>query len=112
MSSSGEMLLMSLADKLPADSVVMLRDKMAKVSDERIKDMQTVVGQFKSPVTGLVLGLCLGTFGVDRFYKGDVFLGILKLITLGGIGIWTLIDFFLVFKGIKKQNLDKLVIML
>lgn len=34
----------------------------------------------------------LGQFGIDRFYTGDTTLGILKLITCGGCGIWSLID--------------------
>lgn len=53
----------------------------------------------------LVMSIIFGSIGVDRFIMGKVGTGIVKLLTLGGFGIWWLIDIILIatkseFKGI------------
>ena len=40
----------------------------------------------------MILSWLLGYFGADRFYRGEVGLGVVKLITLGGFGVWWIID--------------------
>lgn len=45
------------------------------------------------------LSVLLGSLGVDRFYLGYTGLGVVKLITCGGCGIWTLIDLIMICTG-------------
>jgi TM2 domain-containing membrane protein YozV len=46
--------------------------------------------------TTLLLSFFFGVLGVDRFYLGYTLLGVLKLITGGGVGIWWLIDLVMI----------------
>ena len=61
---------------------------------------QKVIDKFgrkdKKWIVALILSIILGGIGVDRFYMGYIGTGILKLITLGGLGIWWLIDLILI----------------
>ena len=47
----------------------------------------------------LLLSILLGGLGVDRFYTGHIGLGVLKLLTVGGCGIWWLIDLIKIITG-------------
>ena len=51
----------------------------------------------------LVLSILVGEFGVDRFYTGSIMLGILKLITFGGCGVWWIIDIIMIVTGSYKD---------
>jgi TM2 domain-containing membrane protein YozV len=50
------------------------------------------------------LSFTWGSFGVDRFYLGKIWTGLLKLITFGGLGIWTLIDLVLIMSGAMRDK--------
>lgn len=53
----------------------------------------------KDFMVALLLSIFVGSIGVDRFYLGYIGLGIVKLITFGGCGVWTVIDIILIAMG-------------
>ncbi|MDY2824108.1 MAG: NINE protein [Helicobacter sp.] len=116
-------ILMTLQDKIPSTSLPLVKEKLEKASEDQISSLAVL--PLKSHIIGLVLGWSLGICGADRFYKGDMALGIAKLalflvgcitvsIAIGGLLIfaaliWSFVDLFLVWKGIKQDNLDKIL---
>ena len=63
----------------------------------------------KDWLVALLLSIFLGGIGVDRFYLGYIGLGILKLVTCGGAGIWGIIDIILIAMGKMKDAEGRLV---
>ena len=62
-------------------------------------DHSQVTYSKKDFVPACLLCFFFGTFGVHRFYVGKVGTGILQLLTLGGFGIWALIDLIMIVVG-------------
>ncbi len=52
----------------------------------------------------LILAILVGGLGIDRFYSGSILLGVLKLFTLGGLGLWWLIDLIMLVTGSYKDG--------
>jgi TM2 domain-containing membrane protein YozV len=53
-------------------------------------------GERKQWLTAVLLSWLLGWLGADRFYLGYTGLGVAKLLTLGGCGIWSIIDLIMI----------------
>jgi len=61
----------------------------------------------KDRTVALILSLLVGVLGVDRFYVGDIALGVLKLLTFGVCGILAVIDWFLIMGRADDFNRNK-----
>jgi len=68
------------------------------IQNKRTYSASQIPGVFsdKEYIIALLFSIFLGYFGIDRFYMGQVGIGIGKLLTLGGCGIWYLIDIILI----------------
>ena len=57
----------------------------------------------------LLVSIFAGTLGIDRFMVGDTGLGVAKLLTGGGCGIFTLIDWFQIQGFTRRKNVEALM---
>ena len=63
----------------------------------------------KSRLVAVLLCFFLGVFGAHRFYVGKIGTGVLMLVTVGGLGIWALIDLIFVVIGSFRDKEGRLV---
>lgn len=83
-----------------------IRDRLLDLDDSKWGILTTL--QFKDPTTSLIVSILVGTLGIDRFIIGDTGLGIGKLLTCGGLGIWYIIDWFLIQEATREKNMQKM----
>lgn len=101
-----DMFIMANGKYFESHQVAIIRDRMLAADESKWSVIQTL--QFKSPTTILIVSLLAGGLGVDRFMIGDTGLGIGKLLTCGGLGIWSIIDWFMIMGATREKNLAKL----
>ena len=97
---------MSNGENLPSEKLPYIKERLMMRDDNVINSLSML--SFKSPLASLIMSLLLGSLGVDRFYIGDIGLGIGKLLTLGGCGIWAIIDWFLIMGATRQKNYEML----
>lgn len=81
----------------------LIRERLLTLDDSRWGMIQSI--QYKDPTTMLIVSFLGGSLGIDRFMIGDTGLGVGKLLTCGGLGIWALIDLFLIMGATREKNM-------
>jgi len=89
-----------------ASQLFAIKNYLSEVDESKWTRIEML--QFKDPTTSLIVSILAGYLGIDRFIIGDVGLGIGKLLTCGGLGIWTIVDWFLIQAATKEKNMQKL----
>ena len=92
---------------IPENKVLVLRRMLENSSDDCFDSVSAI--KLKSPTVTLLLSIFLGWLGVDRFYIGDIGIGVCKLL-FGWLTvlIWPFIDIFCSYKKAKERNFNKL----
>lgn len=101
-----DMFIMSNSKFFESHQVGLIRDRLITLDDSKWVLVQSI--QFKDPTISLIVSLLAGALGIDRFLIGDVGLGVGKLLTCGGLGIWTIIDWFLIMGATREKNMQKI----
>lgn len=101
-----DLFIMSNAKYFDSFQINMIRERLLAIDDAKWVMISTL--QFKEPSTMLIISILAGSLGIDRFMLGDTGLGIGKLLTCGGLGIWTIVDWFMIQKATKEKNLQKI----
>ena len=101
-----DMFVMSNAKYFEGHQIPQIRKRLLELDDDAWLNLQSI--QFKDPTTSLIVSLLAGGLGIDRFLIGDTGLGVGKLITCGGFGVWAIVDWFIIMGATRQKNLENL----
>jgi TM2 domain-containing membrane protein YozV len=77
---------------------------MSTLPESTMASSETPMVSEKGFVPALLLCFFLGGLGIHRFYVGKIGTGILMILTLGGLGIWAIVDFVMIAVGSFKDK--------
>lgn len=101
-----DMFLMANGKFFESHQLMTIRERLLNMDESKWGLLQTL--QFKDPTTILIVSLLAGGLGIDRFLIGDTGLGVGKLLTCGGLGVWTIVDWFMIMGVTREKNYTKL----
>jgi hypothetical protein len=103
---NAEMYLAVNSGKFPSSRIMEINDRLNNLSENEVMYLQSV--NLNNPTTFLLLYLFCPFFClIDRFFTGQTATGVVKLLTLGGLGVWTIVDIFLIMGRVKQHNYNK-----
>lgn len=99
--------ILANARMFSSEQLPVVREKLLSLDESKFP--LVLAADLKDPTLALVFSLVLGNLGVDRFYIGDIGLGVLKLLTLGVCGIMTIVDYFLIIGKTRDKNFNAIM---
>ena len=78
------------------------------MDDSKFYAIQAI--DYRDPTIVLIVSILIGSLGIDRFMVGDIGLGVLKLLTVGCCGVFTIVDWFLIMGRTKETNFQKFML--
>lgn len=101
-----DMYLMTHARYFQGHHINYIREKLLATDENRFAHILSA--NLKDPSNIQLVSLFAGQLGIDRFMIGDTGIGVGKLLTCGGFGIWTIVDWFSIQDATKQKNMEML----
>jgi TM2 domain-containing membrane protein YozV len=101
-----DMFLIANSKFFESHQIPYIHERILKMDDSKFIMLQSI--NFRDPTTMIIVSLIGGHLGIDRFMLGETGLGIAKLLTCGGLGIWAIVDWFLIMGHTREVNMQKL----
>jgi len=101
-----DMYMMANAKFFQPSQINFIRERPLAADDSKWAMINSA--DLKDPSTILIVSILAGTLGIDRFIIGDTGIGVGKLLTAGGCGIWAIVDWFLIQDATRQKNLEKI----
>ncbi len=101
-----DMFLMANSKFFESHQLPGIREQLMSLDESKWPAVQ--MQQYKDPTTSLIVSLLAGSLGIDRFMIGDTGMGVGKLLTCGGLGIWAIIDWFMIQGATREKNIQAL----
>ncbi len=98
------MFLMTNAKYFEGHQVPMIRKQLEEADEDKWVRIQSL--NLKDPTTSLIVSILGGQLGIDRFIIGDTGMGVGKLLTCGGMGIWAIVDWFIIMGRTREVNFE------
>ena len=102
-------LIAANSDKLAPEYIETIRERLQNADEGAA---QAAFASTKGGTFMFLMAFFFGSYGVDRFMLGQTGLGVAKLLTCGGCGIWWIIDLFLIMGATRQKNTEKVMQML
>ena len=97
--------MMQNGKKFTTADVMIVKQKLESLTPEQIQLL--AAGDYLDPTTNVIVSVLVGSLGIDRFLIGQTGWGILKLLTGGALGVWTIVDWFQISRLTKESNMEK-----
>lgn len=97
--------MMQNGKKFTTADIMIIKQQLESLTPEQIQLLAT--GDYLDPTVNVIVSVLVGSLGIDRFLIGQTGWGILKLLTGGALGVWTIVDWFQISGLTKEANMEK-----